>query len=423
MNAIDLLIIVGKCAFMMLFLLQILPLLIWGERKGAAYIQDRPGPNRAEVAGLRVAGMVHTITDVLKLLFKEDVTPAGVYQPYYKLAPIISMSVALVTFAVIPFAAPLEIGGTSYPALVADLDAGLLYILAVSSLGIYGIMLAGWASNNKYALLGGIRSSAQMISYEISMGLAVAVVFMMAGSTRPSVIVDMQGAMPWHWTIASVPGFIAFVMFATAGFAETNRLPFDLPEGESELVAGYHTEYSAFKFAMFFMAEYVNMIVISGILVTLFFGGYQVPFLSTDFLRSNAPTVTSVAFLGGALGALVVAVLIFRLYKPGRFGDARDKEPLILGAACIAGALVSAGLALIPDYSNPLAATLATALIQFSVFTAKVLFFCWVFIWVRWTLPRFRYDQLMRLGWSYMLPLGFFNLVLAGGYLVLRNGL
>lgn len=423
---IDVAIVLVKALFVMVFLLQMLPVLIWGERKGAAYIQDRPGPNRADIFGIRLAGVVHTLTDVVKLAFKEDLTPSYVYHPFYKLAPVISMSVSLITFAVVPFADYLIVGDRTIPMQVASLDSGILYVLAMSSLGVYGIMLAGWSSNNKYSLFGGIRSSAQMISYEISMSLAVAVMFILYGTARMEDMVHIQGVNPLTWGVfqGGPVGLIAFIMFATASFAETNRLPFDLPEGESELVAGYHTEYSAFKFAMFFMAEYVNMVVASGLMVTLFFGGYQIPFLSTETLIAHAPMVTKAAFLGGA-GAMVLAALFaFKSYTPGFYKDNRDYEPLVLGVLALGGAGASAALALvpglgpIPGYDHPTMASAAAALLQFSIFAGKVLFFCWVFIWVRWTLPRFRYDQLMRLGWSYLLPIGFFNVLLAGLYVV-----
>lgn len=423
---LDLVIVLVKAVFVMAFLLQMLPVLIWGERKGAAYIQDRPGPNRADIFGIRLAGVVHTLTDVVKLAFKEDLTPSHVYHPFYKLAPVISMSVSLITFAVVPFADYLQIGDMKIQMQVASLDSGILYVLAMSSLGVYGIMLAGWSSNNKYSLFGGIRSSAQMISYEISMSLAVAVMFILYGTARLEDMVHIQGANPLTWGVVQggPVGLVAFIMFATAAFAETNRLPFDLPEGESELVAGYHTEYSAFKFAMFFMAEYVNMVVASGLMVTLFFGGYQIPFLSTETLMQNAPLVTKVAFLGGAAAMALAAIMAFRAYKPGHYGDNRDYEPLVIALLALGGAGLSAALALvpgmgpIPGYDNPTMASIATTLLQFSIFAGKVLFFCWVFIWVRWTLPRFRYDQLMRLGWSYLLPIGFFNVLLAGLYVV-----
>ncbi len=421
MDYTGLIIVAIRCVFMLVFILSFLPVLIWAERKGAAFIQDRPGPNRADLWGVRLAGLIQPIADVVKLLFKEDVTPRNVYQPFYKLAPIIAMSVALVTFAVVPLADVIHIGGRDIPIQVSDLDTGLLYILAVASLGVYGIMLAGWSANNKYALLGGLRSSAQMISYEISMGLAVGVMFLLFGTAQLDDMVRAQGANPLGWGVASVPGAIAFLMFLVASFAETNRLPFDLPEGESELVAGYHVEYSAFKFAMFFMAEYVNMVVAAGILVTLFFGGYQVPFVSTETIVNHAPAVAKIAFGGAALVLVALGVVAVARYRPGKFGDNRDREPIVVAVLLWVVALGALAVGFlpglvpgIPGYTDLTMGTILATVLQVGTFAGKVAFFAWFFIWVRWTLPRFRYDQLMRLGWSYLLPIGIFNLVLAG---------
>ena len=423
-----LIIITVRCVFMLVFLLTFLPLLIWAERKGAAYIQDRPGPNRADVFGIRLAGLIQPIADVVKLLFKEDVTPRNVYQPFYKLAPIIAMTVALVTFVVVPLADHVHVAGMDIPVQVSDLDTGLLYVFAVASLGVYGIMLAGWSSNNKYALLGGLRSSAQMVSYEIAMGLAAAAMFLLYGTAQLDDMVRAQGANPLHWGVVSVPGLIAFILFLTASFAEANRNPFDLPEGESGLVAGYHVEYSAFKFAMFFMAEYVNMVVASGLVVTLFFGGYQIPFLSTDTILTHGPLVARWAFGFSAVVLVGLALFAFSRYRPGRFGDRRDREPIVVGVLLLIGAVAAVVIGFgpglvpgIPGYDNRTMASLLATMLQIGMFAGKVAFFAWLFIWVRWTLPRFRYDQLMRLGWNYLLPIGIFNLVLAGVWVVVSS--
>src|SRR6185436_19756818 len=289
MSWIELVLIVVKFLFTMVFILQILPLLIWAERKGAAYIQDRPGPNRASlwvphprdvpkligawrngtlhtfewtpVVEIRAAGFLHTIVDVFKLITKEDVVPDHVEKALWAAAP----------------------------------------VLAMTSLAVYAIMIAGWASNNKFSLLGGLRSSAQMVSYELAMGLSVACMFLFYGTTRLDRIVEMQNGsahlagFDLHvlpaWGVVSIPGFIAFVLFWVAAMAECNRTPFDLPEGEAELVAGYHTEYSSLRFALFFMAEYANMIVASAVTATLFFGGYALPFVTGEMLRAHTPLV------------------------------------------------------------------------------------------------------------------------------------
>ena len=319
----------------------LLPNLVWAERRGAGMIQDRPGPNRVGPFGLFQA-----VADVIKLFMKEDVTPLYVDKFLYNLAPWVTMMPALVTFAVIPFGAPLDvtIGGVTrnVPLIIADVNIGILYVFAFSSLGIYGIVLAGWSSNNKYSMMGGLRASVQIISYELSMGFAAAATFLVAGSLRLPAVVAWQQAHVWN----VVPQFVGFLIFLIAVFAETNRLPFDLAEAEAELVAGFHTEYSAFKFGMFFMGEYANIIAASGLVVTLYFGGWSLP---------------GIAFSG------------------------------------VWGALAS-----------------------IAVFFAKTLAFIALFIWVRWTLPRFRYDQLMDLGWKVLLPLSFLHLIVVAAFVAAK---
>ncbi|MGQ0554057.1 MAG: NADH-quinone oxidoreductase subunit NuoH [Planctomycetota bacterium] len=306
------------------------------ERKVSAWIQDRIGPNRVGPAGL-----LQPIADALKFIFKEDVIPGHVNKALYVLAPAVAVVPALLVLAVIPFGPPLEVLGRSVPLLIADLDVGILFVFAISSLGVYGIVLAGWASNSKYALLGGVRSSAQMISYEVCLGLSVVGIFMVAESLRLTDIIVLQ--TDGVWNVFTQP--IGFLVFVVAAFAETNRLPFDLPEAETELVAGYHTEYSSMKFAMFYLAEYTGMFVFSALLAVLFLGGWDVPFVSE----------TTLAALGN-------------------WGT----------------------------------------LIGFASFMLKALAFLFFYVWVRWTIPRFRFDQLMHLGWKVLLPLSLVNIVLTG---------
>jgi NADH-quinone oxidoreductase subunit H len=319
----------------------LLPNLVWAERRGAGMIQDRPGPNRVGPFGLFQA-----VADVIKLFMKEDVTPLYVDRFLYNLAPWITMLPALVTFAVIPFGSsvPVTLGGVTrdVPLIIADVNIGILFIFAFASLGVYGIVLAGWASNNKYSLMGGLRASAQIISYELAMGFAAAATFLAPGSLRLPAVVEWQQAHVWN----VVPQFVGFLVFLIAVFAETNRLPFDLAEAEAELVAGFHTEYSAFKFGMFFMGEYANIIAASGLVVTLYLGGWSLP---------------GVAFTG------------------------------VLG-----------GLASI------------------AVFFAKTLAVIALFIWVRWTFPRFRYDQLMDLGWKVLLPVSFVHLIVVAAFVAAK---
>lgn len=421
----------GKIVFFLSFVFTVLPLMIWGERKGAAFIQDRIGPNRASIGGLlRVGGTVHSLADVLKLVFKEDVIPDGVNRFFYTLAPFLVMVVALLTFAVIPFGDALYLGDKVIPLQVANLNVGVLYILAVTSLSVYGIVLAGWSSANKYSFLGGIRSSAQMISYEINLGLAVLALIMVFGTVRlggDGSMVAQQGELLFgflpKWGVVVQP--VGFVLFLVSLFAETNRSPFDLPEGESELVSGYHTEYSSLKFALFFMAEYTNMIVGSAIVATLYFGGWQVPFMSTEMLRENAGLVLSGMLATGVVVHLLLAVWLFRRYdrERGLLGDRRELEPLIEG---IASATLGFGLAGFLLLGQPWdigfeASRHVATVAQIGAFVGKTLLFCWLFIWVRWTLPRFRYDQLMRLGWQYMLPLALVNFIATAALVALAG--
>lgn len=351
-----------KPLVLILLLAQIVPLLVWLERKGSAYIQDRPGPNRAQILGLRLGGLFHMLADIIKLLTKEDIRPAQVEPFYWRIAPIIPVFTGFVVAAVIPFAAPAEIAGRLLTFQVANLNVGLLWILAVSSLAVYGVIFAGWSSGNKYSLLGSLRASAQMVSYEITMGLTLVAVLLIAGTVHLNAIVEQQTSNPAHWFFLKAP--LALLLFWIALFAETNRNPFDLPEGESELVAGYHLEYSGMRFALFFMAEYIHIIVGSALLVTLFFGGWQIPFCSAEQLAFNI----------GWVDALIPWITV--------------------------------------------KASIVAALLQMVCFLTKVLFVCWCFIWVRWTLPRFRYDQLMRLGWKVLLPLALVN-VLGTGLILL----
>src|SRR5258705_7324501 len=304
-------------------------LLTLAERRICAWMQDRLGPNRVGPQGL-----FQPAADGLKNLVKEETLPAQADRVLFMLEPAISFIPALLTFAVIPFAAPLPTPWGEVDMVVATLPVGFLYILAFGSLGVYGIVLAGWSSNNKYSLLGGLRASAQMISYEIALGMSTVAVLLLVGNVTLNDVVAKQSTSLFTWNV--FPLSLAFFIFLVAAFAETNRLPFDLPEAEAELIAGYHTEYSAMKFSMFYIAEYSNMVTASALMATLFFGGWDVPFTTWD----NTPPWTPLK-------------------------------------------------------------TLAT-LAAFSFKTFAFLFF---YIWVRWTLPRFRYDQLMALGWKVMLPL------------------
>ena len=406
----------AKILFFFVLIMGLVVVLIWMERKGAAFIQDRTGPNRASMGGVRMAGLVHPIADVLKLLFKEDVTPANRHQALYNMAPWLVMTVALTTYAVIPFGDHLTVAGRKVPLVAADLSVGLLYVLAIASLATYGVVIAGWAGNNKFTFLGGIRAASQMISYEISMGLALMGLILVFSSLRITDIVAGQGDLIWgflpKWGVVVQP--LGFILFIVAVFAETNRNPFDLPEADSEIVAGFHLEYSSMKFALFFMAEYAHMVIGASLIATLYFGGYQIPWLPRPLIEANAGLVLTLKLIGVTIVSLLIAMLFFRRAQKekGKFGDARDREPVLGGLlwALVAGAAL-AGLGLKPWTIGPVGADLVASLLQVMAFVAKVVFFAWLFIWVRWTLPRFRYDQLMRLGWKVWLPLGLANLV------------
>lgn len=336
----EILITLIKIVIVIFGLLFVVLNLVYAERRISAFIQNRIGPNRVGPFGL-----LQGVADVVKLLLKEDIVPKAANKTIHDLAPVISITVALAVFAVIPFGDTITIAGTTIKLMIADVNVGILYIIGLTSLGVYGITLSGWSSNNKYALLGGLRSSAQMISYELSLGLSIIAVLMIAGTLQLDKIVEAQAG--WRWNILFQP--IGFIMFLVASFAETNRLPFDLPEAEPELVGGYHTEYSGIKFGMFFLAEYTNMIAASAVITTLYLGGWQFPYLET-------------------------------------FG--------------------------LPD--------LWVSIIQILTFITKVSLVLFFFIWVRWTIPRFRYDQLMRIGWKVMLPLSLVNVLGTGiGILIL----
>jgi NADH-quinone oxidoreductase subunit H len=322
-------------------LLGVVSAMTWVERRLSGVIQFRWGPNRVGPFGL-----FQPIADGVKFLMKEDIVPAHAHRPTYIAAPAIALVTALCAFAVIPFGPTVELLGRRVPLLIVDVDGGILMAFAASALGVYGIVMAGWASRSKYSLMGGLRSSAQMVSYELALGLSVMGVILVSGTLRPMEIVERQAGWFWNWNVfAGGWQLLGFVIFVVAMFAETNRLPFDLPEAESELVAGYHTEYSSMKFAMFFMAEYIAMTTASAMAVTLFLGGWQLGF--------------PVPLEGWPLWVL-----------------------------------------------------------QALAFAGKVGFFLFTYVWVRWTLPRFRYDQLMALGWKGLVPLGLVNVMLSAGLVV-----
>ncbi len=332
------------------------------ERRVAGFIQDRLGPNRVGPFGI-----LQPAADGIKNILKEETMPATANRFFFVLAPALALVPALVTFAVIPFAAPIETPWGTVGMVIADIPIGILFILAMASLGVYGLFLAGWASNNKYAFLGGLRAASQMVSYEVALGLSIIPVLMLAGNVTLTEIVWQQQQLGFWYLL---PLSLAFILFVVSAFAETNRLPFDLPEAESELVTGYHTEYSSMKFSMFMIAEFGHILTASALMATLFLGGWSIPFWSGDHMFWY--------------------------------------EGMLISGFTAAG--------------EPMAANSAwwKTLMTLAAFAVKTGFFVLVFMWVRWTLPRFRYDQVMHLGWKVMLPTALiYVMVVAATILVL----
>ncbi len=424
------LIVIAKALFMVVVAFGFLLVLIWFERKGSAFIQDRVGPNRVAILGIRLGGFVQNFADVTKLIMKEMFIPGEVSRFYFLVAPLIGFTFILSAFAVIPVADTFRVGGYNIPMQVADFNIGLLYVFAITSLNVYGLVLAGWASNNKYSLLGAVRATSQMISYELPLGLSIVGIFMVFGTMHLNGIVQGQGELLFgflpKWGVVIQP--LGFVIFLVSAFAESNRTPFDLPEGESEIVAGYHTEYSGMRFALFYMGEYIALTLSAALITTLFFGGWQVPFLDTADLIQHAPIVLKVLLVGGALGSLI-GVILFAGYAKrlkGTWGDIHDHEGTVL--TVVAGIALVVFTALLVRFWNAelpgWGANTVALITQIMTFLGKLLFFCWFFVWIRWTLPRFRYDQLMRLGWKTLIPLSFVNIFVTGLIILLlqRNG-
>jgi NADH-quinone oxidoreductase subunit H len=379
--------IIVKMLFIVLVMMgALLPLITWVERKQAAIMQDRIGANRADLFGIRAIGLLHPAADVLKLITKEDVVPRGANRVLHVLAPVIALVPAIVTLAVIPFGGTYRFGGSDLKLVVADIDWGMLYVLAVGSIATYGAVIAGWASNNNWSLLGSMRASSQMISYEVTMGLSIVGLFMVFGTLRlPEMaaaqdqtfrllgfleLLGVASPLPawldWirlpAWGIFLQP--LGFLLFLACIMAENKRPPFDAPEGESEIIAGYHMEYSGMRFGLFYTAEFLEVPVIGALVATLFLGGWAVPWLSQATIVGGVSQAFGEGFATGF--CLIVHVLTF---------------------------------------------------------LAKVVFMIWLQMLIRWTLPRFRYDQVMDLCWKIILPLSIANVFVTGGLILLVEGL
>jgi NADH-quinone oxidoreductase subunit H len=348
--------------FILIFIMLLAGILTWMERRQSAMMQDRVGPSRANIGRFKFWGLTHFLADALKMIFKEDFVPPQANKLLFAMAPVLALAPVLVASAVIPFGAPLCYGhltkvvapGTCVAPVdlqIAHLDAGLLFYFAIASLAVYGAALAGWASHNKWALMGGMRASSQMMSYEVTMGMAVMAMFLVYGTLDPGAMVNAQGNWPWQWGIVGVPQLIAFLLFLTAAIAESKRTPFDIPEGESEIV-GYFVEYSGMRFGMFYLGEFVEIITSSALMVTVFLGGWRFP--GADRLAAIWPNAVFV-------------------------------------------------------------------LVSFAVWALKVFLFCAFQLLIRWSLPRLRADQLLRLGWQRLLPISIANVVLAAGWILLRR--
>jgi NADH-quinone oxidoreductase subunit H len=352
---------IGKVLFLFSAVMGLAAILTWMERKQSAVMQDRIGANRADIFGFRILGLFHIIADSVKMFTKQDFVPAQGNQFLHTLAPMISMFFALLTFAAVPFGGIYQFGDLTVSLQILDLNVGLLFIFAMMSMGIYGFVLGGWASANNFALLGGLRASGQMISYEITMGATVIGAILVYGTLNLQQMNLAQGELLWGWIpmwgVLVQP--LGCILFVTAALAETKRVPFDVPEGESEII-GYFVEYSGMRFGMFFLTDFIETVLAAALTTTLFFGGWQVPYLTSGGFEFP---------WGWALALSPIIVMV----------------------------------------------------LQVGAFLTKVFFLCFIFLLIRWTLPRFRWDQLMRLGWTIMLPLSILNLVVTAFVILLLN--
>jgi len=419
MSLTAILVTLGSIVLAALLALLMIPILVWLERRIAGLIQDRMGPNRTNVMGFRLGGVVQSFADVIKLVFKEEYYPGHIKTGrwLYVLAPAITFSAALLAFMVIPFADTLHVNGESLRIQGLPVAYGILWYLAIGALGIIGILFGGWLSHNKYSLLGAERAGSMGLSYELPLGLAVVSMVMTYNSIDFNAMVTWQsgtvlGFLP-AWGIIVQP--LAALVFIIAIFAETNRAPFNVVEGESEIVSGHMTEFSAMKFALYFMGEYVAMNSASAVVITMFFGGYQLPWLSTQELITHFSTLIIVAMV-------VLPLIIFLLIRWMRKNNTvrksvstdngRNFETKVLTIALIAMTaileLIFIYLLFQPETSTP--AMFAVAAMQIAIFVFKLMLFNIFFIVVRWTLPRFRFDQVQTLGWYYLLPLSLLNI-------------
>ncbi len=399
------------------------PIMVWWERRVAGFIQDRTGPNRCDIGGFRLGGLIQSFADMLKLIFKEDFLPSYIkYKFFYTISPTIVFFCSFLTFAVIPFADTLVIDGFSYTMQAIPTQLGIMWFLAYAGLSVYGIILGGYASGSKFGLLSAVRASAQVVSYEAAMALSVVSMLVTYGTIHLGEMVTFQGQLIFGfipaWGIILQP--LAAIIFIVTALAETNRTPFDIAEGESEIVAGYHTEYSAMRFGLFQVSEFAAMAGASAIIVTLFFGGYQVPYLDTSALKEHMSTILAVIMI-----AVPIKIYFFIgwMKKNNTWPDENDPRAhetrklipifwtMALGIVALIAFLLFTGL-------TDNATSIAVTIIQVMTFLLKFFMMVLVFMWVRWTLLRFRYDQLQMLGWKVLLPLALLNIFITASVIV-----
>jgi NADH-quinone oxidoreductase subunit H len=403
------------------------PVFVWWERRVSGFMQDRSGPNRCGIGPIRLGGLIQSFADMLKLVFKEDFTPSHVkYKFFFTIAPAIVFICSFLTFATIPFADNLVIDGKEFIMSAIPNELGIMWFLAFAGLSIYGIILGGYSSNSKYGLLGSIRAAAQVISYEAAMALAIISMLLSYGSIHLTDIVNAQagtflGVIPM-WGIFIQP--LAAIIFIVCSFAETNRAPFDIAEGESEIVAGYHTEYSAMRFGLFQVGEYAAMSASSAIIVTLLFGGYQIPWLDTPTVQNNMDYIMMALII---ILPLKVFFLTKWMKKNNRSKNVEDKsrdlETKILTIVFWTISIVIVALLAIflTVGLGTNGVNIATAVLQIGTFLVKFFMMAFVFIWIRWTVLRFRYDQLQMLGWKVLLPLALLNIVVTATFIVVQG--
>jgi NADH-quinone oxidoreductase subunit H len=416
-------ILVALASFVLGALLALLtiPVLVWLERRIAGLVQDRLGPNRTNIFGFRLGGVVQSFADVVKLLLKEEYYPSHIKTGkwLFMFAPIITFAAALLAFMAIPFADTLLIDGEALRIQPLPIDFGVFWYMALSAIGVLGVIFGGWLSHNKYSLLGAVRAGSMVISYELPLGLSILAFIITYNTIDFNVMVQWQsgtlfGFLP-AWGIIVQP--LAAIILIVALFAETNRNPFTVAEGESEIVAGFMTEYTAMKFAMYFMGEYVAMNTASAVIITMIFGGYQIPWVSTEMLQENF-SIFAISIL--LIMPIIVTILIRWMQKNNTVrpsvatDDGRNFETKVLTIVMIGMTLLVEAiliyLAFLTD--NALANSLAITLFQIAVFVVKLMLFNMFFILIRWTVPRFRYDQVQKLGWYYLLPLSLLNLAI-----------